>query len=115
MIRGVCTCRAAMCNAVTHCGSVKVTSHWQNKRRPDCQRASSFQPSSTQTPPHLLQTFRCHDFKMDEDIIEQVEPHIREILRICSALSVEGRELHELNTLVGRKSKLIFIRSLPVR
>jgi hypothetical protein len=41
---------------------------------------------------------------MDEDIIEQVEPHIREILRIC-----RGRELHELNALVGRTSKLTFL------
>jgi hypothetical protein len=52
---------------------------------------------------------------MDEDIIEQVEPHVREILRIYSALSVEGRELHGPNTLVGRTSKLISIRSLLVR
>jgi hypothetical protein len=66
-------------------------------------------------PAQLLQTFRCHDFKMDEGIIEQVEPHIREILRICSALSMEGRELHELNALVGRTSKLVFIQSLQVR
>jgi hypothetical protein len=65
--------------------------------------------ANTKTPPHLLQTFRCHDFKMDEDIIEQVEPHIREILRICSALSVEGRELYELSMLVGLTSKLRFI------
>jgi hypothetical protein len=43
---------------------------------------------------------------MAEDIIEQVEPHIREILRICRAVNVEGRELHELNALVGRTSKL---------
>jgi hypothetical protein len=53
--------------------------------------------------------------KMDEDILEQVEPHIREILRICRALSVEGRELHELNALVGRTSKLMFIQLLQVR
>jgi hypothetical protein len=52
---------------------------------------------------------------MAEDIIEQVEPHIREILRICRALNVEGRELHELNALVGQTSKLIFIQSLQVR
>jgi hypothetical protein len=52
---------------------------------------------------------------MDEDIIEQVEPHIREILRICRTLNVEGRELHELNVLVGQTSKLIFIQPLPVR
>jgi ATP/maltotriose-dependent transcriptional regulator MalT len=52
---------------------------------------------------------------MDEDILEQVEPHIREILRICSALSAEGRELHELNALVGRTGKLMLIQSLQVR
>jgi hypothetical protein len=44
---------------------------------------------------------------MAKDIIEQVEPHIREILRICRALNVEGGELHELNSLVGRTSKLV--------
>jgi hypothetical protein len=36
-------------------------------------------------------------------------------LRICSAVDVEGRGLHELNALVGRTSKLIFIQPLPVR
>jgi hypothetical protein len=30
---------------------------------------------------------------MAEDIIEQVEPHIREMSRICRALNVEGRAL----------------------
>lgn len=44
---------------------------------------------------------------MARDIIEQVEPHVREILRICGVLDVEGRELHELNNLVGRTSKFI--------
>lgn len=63
---------------------------------------------------HLLQTFRGHDFEMDGDIIDQVGPHIREILRICSAVDLEGRELHKLNALVGRTSKLISIQSLPV-
>jgi hypothetical protein len=52
---------------------------------------------------------------MDGDIIDQVGPHIREILRICSAVGLEGRELHELNALVRRTSKLIIIQSLPVR
>lgn len=47
---------------------------------------------------------------MAKDIIEQVEPHIREILRICRALNVEGRELHELNALVGRTSKLVSVQ-----
>jgi hypothetical protein len=42
---------------------------------------------------------------MANDIIEQVEPHIREILRICSAVNVEGKELHKLNELMGRSSK----------
>ncbi|KFZ19152.1 hypothetical protein V502_03807, partial [Pseudogymnoascus sp. VKM F-4520 (FW-2644)] len=49
---------------------------------------------------------------MAEVIVEQVEPHIREILRICRALNVEGRELHELNALVGRTGKLISNQSL---
>lgn len=52
---------------------------------------------------------------MEGDIIGLVEPHIREILRICSAADLEGRELQELNALVGRTSKLIFIPSFPVR
>lgn len=52
---------------------------------------------------------------MAEDIVEQVEPHIRKIVRICYALNVEGRELHELNALVGQTSELIFIQSLPIR
>lgn len=63
---------------------------------------------------HLLQTFRCHDLKMDRNIIDQVEPYIHKILRNCSAVNLEGRELHELNALVGRAGKLIFIQSLPV-
>jgi hypothetical protein len=44
---------------------------------------------------------------MAEDLIKQVEPHIREILRICSILKVEGKEVHELNALVGQTSKWI--------
>jgi hypothetical protein len=44
---------------------------------------------------------------MAKDIIEQVEPHIREILRNLSCVDVEGRELHELNELVGRTSKFV--------
>ncbi|KAN0101933.1 hypothetical protein V8E51_012443 [Hyaloscypha variabilis] len=39
---------------------------------------------------------------MANDIIEQVEPHIREILRLCGVLDAEGGELHKLNELVGR-------------
>ncbi|KAE8440508.1 hypothetical protein EG329_007405 [Mollisiaceae sp. DMI_Dod_QoI] len=39
---------------------------------------------------------------MARDIIEQVAPHIREIIRICRVLDIEGRELHKLNELVGR-------------
>jgi hypothetical protein len=65
--------------------------------------------------PHILFRILYRDFSMAEDIIKQVEPHIREILRICSAVNVKGRELHELNALVGRSSKLIFIQSLLVR
>jgi hypothetical protein len=42
---------------------------------------------------------------MAKDIIEQVEPHIREILRLCGVLDAEGGELHKLNELVGRTSK----------
>jgi hypothetical protein len=44
---------------------------------------------------------------MANDIIEQVEPHIREILRLCGVLDAEGRELHKLNELVRRTSKSI--------
>ena len=42
---------------------------------------------------------------MANDIIEQAEPHIREIVRICHLLEAEGRELDELNELVGRTRK----------
>jgi len=42
---------------------------------------------------------------MAKDIVEQVEPHICEIIRICCVLDVEGGELHKLNELVGRTSK----------
>jgi hypothetical protein len=42
---------------------------------------------------------------MAKDIIEQAEPHIREIVRICRVLEAEGRGLEELNDLVGRTSK----------
>jgi hypothetical protein len=41
---------------------------------------------------------------MADDIIEQIRPHIHEILRIV--LDVEGRTLRELNELVGETSKL---------
>jgi hypothetical protein len=43
---------------------------------------------------------------MAKDVIEQAEPHIREIIYICRVLEAEGRELDELNDLVGRTSKL---------
>ena len=42
---------------------------------------------------------------MANNIIKQAEPHIREIIRICRVLKAEGRELDELNELVGRTSK----------
>tara|TARA_R110002033_G_scaffold5722_1_gene24103 strand:- start:134 stop:310 length:177 start_codon:yes stop_codon:yes gene_type:complete len=42
---------------------------------------------------------------MAQKIIEQAEPHIREIVRSCCVLEAEGRELDELNDLVGRTSK----------
>jgi hypothetical protein len=65
---------------------------------------------------HLYrQPFRSHNFRMDGDIIDQVEPHIREILRICSAVDLEGKELQELNALVGQRSKLVSIPPSPVR
>lgn len=104
-----------MFNSVIHCGSAEATSHWQNKRRPDCQ--SDFLQAAqlnTETS-YPFQTIRCHNLEMEGDIIGLVEPHIREILRICSAADLEGRELQELNALVGRTSKLIFIPSFPVR
>ena len=40
---------------------------------------------------------------MDENIIEDMVQHIREILRICSVF--EDRDLRELNKLVGIMSK----------
>lgn len=43
---------------------------------------------------------------MAHNIIEQVEPYVREIICIYCMLNVEGKELHELNELVGRTSKL---------
>ena len=42
---------------------------------------------------------------MAKDLVEQVEPHIREIIRICRVLDIEGGELHNLNELVGQTSK----------
>jgi hypothetical protein len=44
---------------------------------------------------------------MANDIIKQVEPHIREILRLCGVLDAEGGELNKLNELVGRTSKFV--------
>jgi hypothetical protein len=40
---------------------------------------------------------------MADDIIEQIMPHIHEILRI---VLVKGRTLRELNELVGKTSKV---------
>jgi hypothetical protein len=40
---------------------------------------------------------------MADDIIEQITPHIHEILRI---VLVKGRTLRELNELVGKTSKV---------
>ncbi len=48
---------------------------------------------------------QSHHSVMANDIIKQVEPHIREILRLCGVLDAEGRELYKLNELVGRTSK----------
>jgi hypothetical protein len=42
---------------------------------------------------------------MAKDLVEQVELHICEIIRICCVLDIEGGELHKLNDLVGRTSK----------
>jgi hypothetical protein len=42
---------------------------------------------------------------MAEDIIEEIRLHIREILRICRVLDSKGRDLRDLNELVGRMSK----------
>ena len=53
----------------------------------------------------LIRCFRCDHNVMAADIIQQVEPHIREIVRIYRVLEAEGRELHELNELVGRTCK----------
>jgi hypothetical protein len=43
---------------------------------------------------------------MADDIIEQIRPYVHEILRIV--LDVKGRNLRELNELVGKTSKLEF-------
>jgi hypothetical protein len=43
---------------------------------------------------------------MAKDIIEETEPYIRKIVRICRILEAEGRGLDELNDLMGRMSKL---------
>ena len=43
---------------------------------------------------------------MVHNIVEQVKPYVREIIRICRVRDIKGRELHELNKLVGRTSKL---------
>jgi hypothetical protein len=49
---------------------------------------------------------------MADDIIEQITPHIYEILRI---VLVKGRSLRELNELVGKTSKdeLYICRNVP--
>jgi hypothetical protein len=44
---------------------------------------------------------------MAKYIIEQVEPHIREILRLYGMLDAEGGELHKLNELVGRTNEFV--------
>jgi hypothetical protein len=106
-----------MFNSVIHCGSAEATGDWQVRRRPDCQRAIPLpyqQQLDTETS-HLLPTTRCHNLAMDGDIIDQVGLNIREMLRICSAVDLEGRELQELNALVGRTSKLILIQPSSVR
>jgi hypothetical protein len=41
---------------------------------------------------------------MADDIIEQIRPHIQEVLRIV--LDNQGRTLRELNELVGQTSKI---------
>ena len=43
---------------------------------------------------------------MADDIIEQIRPYLHEILRIVP--DVKGRNLRELNELVGKTSKLEF-------
>ena len=49
---------------------------------------------------------------MAKDIIEQVETHIREILRLCGVLDSEGGELHKLNEFVGRTSMFNTVRKI---
>ena len=43
---------------------------------------------------------------MAKDIIELVEPHTSEIVRICRVLEADGRELLELNKLVDERVSL---------
>lgn len=104
-----------MFNSVIHCGSAKAPSNWQSKRRIDGH--SDFlarQHRAIQTT-LILRPMRFHYLEMDADIIDQVGPHIREIVRICRAFYPEGRELQELNGLVRRTSKCGFIQAIPVR
>jgi len=46
---------------------------------------------------------RYHHSIITKNIIEQVEPHICEILRLCGVLNAEGGELHKLNELETNK------------
>jgi hypothetical protein len=59
----------------------------KNKLLPDC-LANSYLIAATPAQPF----FRRHDSIVAKDIIEQVEPDIREILRLCGVLDAEGRE-----------------------
>jgi hypothetical protein len=74
----------------------------KNKSLPDC-LAHSYLTAATPAQPF----FRRHYSIMVKDIIKQVEPHIREILRLRGVFDAEGRELHKLNELVGRTSEFV--------
>ncbi len=53
---------------------------------------------------YLLQYRRHRDATMADDIVEQIRPHIHEILRVV--LDAKGKTLRELNELVGKSSKV---------
>jgi hypothetical protein len=102
-IGGLSTSGAVMFNSVKHC-LVNMPAIGRISGGQIVKGLSCLFTRATRTIPPTL--FGYHHIRMAKDIIEQVEPHIREILRICLTLNVEGWELLELNALVRRTSKL---------
>lgn len=52
---------------------------------------------------------------MAADILKQAEPYIREVIRICGVLNIDGKELDQFNELVRRASKLIYMITIYFR